>query len=181
MYQHVKNNPGWESLIEDIQIAAQIDKYKHWQNQPKNGLPTRSDGSVVASNTYERTSLMVVGLRLVVNNSIGNGVLRSLPDQMRLGGIEYNFFQYTHSAWIDLGLAYGWPGLLLLPTALLLCLLVSIKKYQGTYRCTVTSLAVSFLVLYLVGEYAFQHGIEILLFVCALLAGLILPGDYKKP
>lgn len=180
-YQHAKNNPGWESLIEDIRISAQIDTHQNWKSPPKYGYPKRSDGSSVAGNTYERVSWGVVGLRLIADQPFGNGLLRSLPSQMQQAGIEFNDSAYSHSAWIDLGLSYGWPGILLISTALLICLIACIKKYRGPYRATVASLAVSFLVLYLVGEYAFQHGIEILLFVCALLAGLIFPNQKPMP
>lgn len=172
-YLHAKNNPGWESLLEDIGISAQIDTHQNWKSPPKYGYPKRADGSSVAGNTYERVAWGMIGLRLIADQPLGNGVLRALPSQMRQGGIEFNDAAYTHSAWIDLALSYGWPGILLIPTALLLCLIACIKKYRGPYRATVASLAVSFLVLYLVGEYAFQHGIEILLFICALLAGLV--------
>ena len=180
-YQHVKKNPGWESLIEDIRISAQTDTHQNWKNPPKYGYPKRADGSSVAGNTYERVAWATVGLRLIADHPLGNGVLRALPYQMRQGGIQFNDAAYTHSAWIDLGLSYGWPGLLLIPTALLLCLITCIKKYRGPYRATVTSMAVSFLVLYLVGEYAFQHGLEILLFISAQLAGLILPTQKPIP
>jgi hypothetical protein len=174
-YQHLKNNPGWESLIEDIRISAQIDTYQHWKSPPKYGYPKRADGSSVAANTYERVAWAVVGFTLIVDHPKGNGILRALPSQMRQGGIDFNDAAYTHSAWIDLGLSYGWLGLLLLPTALLVCLLLCTIRYHSLlYSATVVSLAVSFLVLYLVGEYAFQHGIEILLFISALMAGLIL-------
>jgi hypothetical protein len=180
-YQHIKNNPGWESLIEDIRISVQIDTHQNWKSPPKYGYPKRADGSNVAGNTYERVSWGTVGLRLIADHPLGNGMLRSMPSQMQQVGIEFNDVVYTHSAWIDLGLSYGWPGLLLIPTALLLCLITCIKKYRGPYRATVASLAVSFLVLYLVGEYAFQHGIEILLFISALLAGLIFPNQNSIP
>ena len=180
-YLHGKNNPGWESLIEDIRISAQIDIHQNWKSPPKYGYPKRADGSSVAGNTYERVSWGAVGLRLIADHPLGNGVLRALPSQMRQAGIEFNDAAYTHSAWIDLGLSYGWPGLLLIPTALLLCLITCIKKYRGPYRATVASLGVSFLMLYLVGEYAFQHGIEILLFISALLAGLIFPTQKPIP
>ncbi len=56
-----------------------------------------------------------------------------------------------------------------MPAVLLLCLLLCMNRYRGPYRATV-----AFLVLYLVGEYAFRHGIEILLFISTLMAGLVL-------
>lgn len=170
--QHTKNNPGWESLIEDIHISAQVDKFQNWISPQKYGYPKRADGSSVAGNTYERVSWAVVGIRLIADHPIGNGVLRDLPSQMRQGNITFNYASYTHSAWIDLGLSYGLPGLLLLPTSLLLCLIQCARGFSGVYRSTVASIAISMLVLYLVGEYAFQHSIEILLFVCSLAAGL---------
>lgn len=172
-YLHAKNTIGWESFIEDIRISAQIGTHQNWKSLPKYGYPKRADGSSVFSNTYERVAWGVIGLRLIADHPLGNGVLRALPSQMRQAGIEFNDAAYTHSAWVDLGLSYGWPGILLIPTTLLLCLIACIKKYRGPYRATVASLAVSFLVLYMVGEYAFQHGIEILLFICALLAGFV--------
>ncbi len=173
-YQHVKNNSGWESLIEDIRISSQIDTYQNWKSPSKYGYPKRADGSYVASNTYERVAWAIVGLRIIVEKPLGNGTLRDLPNQMRQVGIEFNDASYTHSAWIDLGLSYGLPGLIILPVVLLICLLLCINKSRSPYRATIASLALVFLVLYLVGEYAFQHGIEILFFICALLAGLIL-------
>jgi hypothetical protein len=39
---------------------------------------------------------------------------------------------------------------------------------------------IAILVLYLVGEYAFQHGVEILFYLAGLLCGLALL-DYSKP
>ncbi len=177
VYLHAKNNPGWESLIEDIRFSAQIDNHDNWKNVSKYGYPNREDGSRVTTNTYERVAWGVFGLRLIADRPLGNGVLRDLPNQMRQVGIEFNDSSYTHSAWIDLGLSYGWPGALLIPSALLLCLLACIKRYSGPYRATVASLAVSFLILYAVGEYAFQHGIEILLFISTFLASLVLLDD----
>ncbi len=180
-YHHTKNNSGWESLIEDILVSVQTDAYQNWKNPSKYGYPLRKDGLTVAANAYERAAWGAVGFKLIVKNPLGNGVLRSLPQQMKQNNIEFNYAAYTHSAWIDLGLSYGWPGILLIPTALLICLIACIKKYRGPYRATVASLVVSFLVMYLVGEYALQHGIEILLFVCTLLAGLILPNQKPIP
>lgn len=172
IYQHNKFNPGWVSLIEDIRISVNIDKFQNWKDPQKYGFPYRADGTPVAGNVYERTALAYVGLRIIIDHPIGNGLFRSLHAQMHQSGIEYSQYVYTHSAWIDLGLSFGWLGLLLLPTSLLLCLVVCFKNHMLFYRATVTSLAFSLIILYLVGEYGFQHGIEILLFVCSLLAGL---------
>jgi hypothetical protein len=179
-FKHTKNNPGWESLIEDISISAQIDKNLRWKTPSEHGLPHRLDGSEVAENTYERVAWAVVGLQLIADYPLGNGLQRALPSQMSQGGIDFNRAAYTHSGWIDLGLSYGLPGLLLMPTLLIFCLIRCIMKGIKFYRATVASLAISMLFIYLVGEYAFQHGIEILMFISSLLVGLILPENQES-
>ena len=174
-YKHIKNNPGWESLFTDIAISAQIDQYPNWQNPPKYGYPKREDGTVVAGNTYERVSWATVGLKLIADQPFGNGLFRSLPEQIKKLAPEFNFgIVYTHSAWIDLGLAFGFPGLLLMPIALLIVMGMATVGLSGRYKATIITLSLALLVLYTVGEYAFQHGIEILFYLCGLLAGLSL-------
>ncbi len=48
------------------------------------------------------------------------------------------------------------------------------------FRATIITIAIAILILYLVGEYAFQHGVEILFYLTGLLCGLALL-DYSKP
>lgn len=174
VFKHVKNNPGWESLFEDIALSSQIDKYPSWQNPSKYGYPLRANGTSVAGNTYERVSWGMVGFRLIQMEPLGNGILRSFPMQIKKLAPEFNSAAYTHSAWIDLGLAFGIPGLILIPFALLLAMLRAIFGLSGSYKATIITLTLAILTLYSVGEYAFQHGIEILFYICGLVGGLSL-------
>lgn len=173
-YKHIKNNPGWESLFADIVISVQTDKYPNWKNPSRFGVPLRNDGTAVASNTYERVSWATVGLRLIAMEPFGNGVFRSFPEQVKKLAPEFNSAAYTHSAWIDLGLAFGLPGFLLIPLALLIMLGRAITGLSGPYNATIITLSLAILILYGVGEYAFQHGIEILFYLCSLLGALTL-------
>ena len=168
----IKNNPGWETLWEDIAISAQVDKHTHWHNPSVYGYPVRADGQSVRPNTYERVAWAVVGLQIIATDPVGTGIFRALPEQMRAKNIEFTSSAYTHSAWIDLGLAFGWPGLVLLPLALIITFCLGAFGRRHYFRGTLVSLSLTILVLYLVGEYAFQHGIEILFFVCAFLSAL---------
>jgi hypothetical protein len=173
-YKHVKNNPGWESLFADIAISVQIDKHLNWQSPSRHGFPMREDGATVAGNTYERVSWATVGLRLIAMQPLGNGIFRSFPEQVKKLAPEFNGAAYTHSAWIDLGLAFGLPGMLLIPVALLVIFGRAATGISGRYKATVITLALALIVLYAIGEYAFQHGIEILLYLGGLLGGLSL-------
>ena len=176
--KHINNNRGWGSLLEDMAISAQIDTYHTWKGTGV-ALPVRKDGSPVAGNTYERFALGTLGLRLITLNQIGNGSLRSLREDAKKIEPNYRNHSYTHSAWIDLGLSFGLPGLLFLPFALLSLLLCAVMNPRVRFRATIITIAIAILILYLVGEYAFGHSVEILFYLAGLLCGLTLV-DYTK-
>jgi hypothetical protein len=177
--KHIKNNPGWGSLFEDMAISAQIDTHHNWKWAGA-ALPLRKDGTPVMGNTYERVAYATLGMRLIALNPLGNGSLRSFGEDVKKK-IEPNYrnHAYTHSAWIDLGLSFGLPGLLFLPIALTALLLCAVMNCRIRFRATIIILAIAILILYLVGEYGFQHGVEILFYVAGLLCGLALV-DYSK-
>lgn len=172
--KHIKNNPGWESLFSDIYVSAQIDKYKNWQNTPKFGPPKRDDGEAVRRNTYERVSWAVAGASLLINHPLGYGTLRSFPKQMKEIVPDFSGSPYTHSAWIDIGLTFGLPGLALIFTAIGIILMRAIRGDGSPWRASVFTLSVTILILYGVGEYGFQHGIEILFYFLGFLSGISL-------
>jgi uncharacterized protein YacL len=140
----------------------------------------RKDGTPVALNTYERVALATLGARLIALNPLGNGSLRSFREDVKKIEPNYRNHPYTHSAWIDLGLSFGLPGLLFLPIALAALLLCAVINPQIRFRATIITTAIAILILYLVGEYAFQHGVEMLFYLAGLLCGLALLG-YSKP
>jgi len=176
--KHIKNNPGWDSLFEDIAISAQIDTYQSWKGTGA-ALPLRKDGTSVAGNTYERVAFATLGMRLIALNTLGNGSLRSFRDDVKKIAPNYNNHHYTHSAWIDLGLSFGLPGLLFLPIAFISLLVCAALNPQIRFRATIITTAIAILILYLVGEYAFGHSVEMLFYLAGLLCGLTLV-DYAK-
>jgi hypothetical protein len=176
--KHIKNNPGWGSLFEDIAIAVQIDTHHFWKGTGV-ALPMRKDGTTVASNTYERVALGALGIRLIALNPIGNGSLRSLKEDAKKIEPNYRGHSYTHSAWIDLGLSFGLPGLLFLPIAFISLLMCAALNSKIRFRATIITTSIAILILYLVGEYAFNHSVEMLFYLAGLLCGLALV-DYVK-
>ena len=176
--KHIKNNPGWNSLFEDISISTQIDTHHNWKGDG-GALPLRKDGTPVAGNTYERVALGTLGIRLIALNPIGNGSLRSLKDDAKKIEPNYRTHSYTHSAWIDLGLSFGMPGLLFLPIAFISLLICAALNSKIRFRATIITTSIAILILYLVGEYAFNHSVEMLFYLAGLLCGLTLV-DYTK-
>jgi hypothetical protein len=178
-------NRGWDNFIEDVQIAIQIDRHPHWQNVPQFGYPVRDDGLVVLANTYERFAWAAAGLRAIPRYPQGVGVLdrpfEISPNSMpQMPDDSYYVPKIvTHSGWIELGLAFGVPILSLIFISLCSTFIEAIRN---THLAKMTVLALIFTIssLYLVGEVAIQHGIEILIFLMALLPALLLKKQCQK-
>ena len=179
--KHIKNNPGWGSLLEDMAMGAQIEKYPNWKDYIELGEPLRADGSKVEGSAYVRVAWARAGLEIIREHPLGAGIFRHFHIQVKdrapkMGDIAV----YTHSAWVDIGLAFGIPGLLFMPIALLALLFCPANNPRIRFRAKIITLAIAILILYLVGEYAFGHGIEILFYLAGLMCGLALV-DYSKP
>lgn len=147
---------------------------KNWMDLSKYGYPIKENGQTVSHNTYERAAWAAAGVMLIIENPIGIGIFRGLQIQMEQVGINFNGGIYTHSGWIDIGLAFGLPSLLFLTLCLLICLIGSIKNIKISESAPISFLSLSILILYLVGEYAFQHGIEMLIYFCTFISVLFL-------
>jgi hypothetical protein len=163
-------NSGWRTFFKDALVSAQIDQYPNWKNLPELGFPKHQNGKGVAPNTYARIALATVGLRLLVQNPYGIGVVRSLPESMKEIDIQFSYYAYTHSAWIDLGLAYGVIGMLIPMSTLTLLLIINFFRKNTKNRSILILFSSNFLLLYFIGEYAFQHGIEILFYFISFIS-----------
>ena len=173
--KHIKNNPGWGSLFEDMAMGAQIDKYPNWKDYIRLGQPLRADGSKAEGSAYLRVAWARVGLEVIRENPVGAGVFRYFHIQVKDRAPKIgDTAVYTHSAWVDMGLAFGIPGLLFMPITLIAILFFAVLNPRIRFRATIITTATAILILYLVGEYAFQHGVEILFYLAGFLCGLAL-------
>jgi hypothetical protein len=89
-------------------------------------------------------------------------------------------FSSTHSAWIEFGLAFGYPGMFLLLGTLVILITRSARK-QFMFRATCLSISLSLLLMYTVGELSTAHAVEILFywiaFIFAIQAKIIFYPD----
>ena len=177
-YLQTTVNKGWHTLIDDAKIAVQIDRYAHWQNPAQMGYPKRDDGQMVSPSTYERVARAVAGSRAIIAYPQGVGVLTypfakhpNAPPKMVVGPNTQGFA--THSGWVELGLAFGIPILVLIFGTLLVTF-IEAARHSYPARMTVLGFAVLIASLYTVGELAIQHGIEILFYLLALVPALLL-------
>lgn len=175
-------NKGWHTLIEDVKVAVQIDRYPNWQNLAQMGYPKREDGQMVVPNTYERVAWATAGSRVILSYPQGVGVLAYpfakhplAPPKMVVSPNSSGIA--THSGWVELGLAFGIPILGLIFLALLLPFMGAARQAYPA-RMTILGFVILIFSLYTVGEVAIQHGIEILYYLLAFIPALLLtkPG-----
>jgi hypothetical protein len=177
--QHVQVNLGWQNLIADIKVATQIDAYPHWKNVKEMGYPNNALNQPVAANTYERVAWARAGVREILANPLGAGVLAGPYAALTNPGgylaikTDYSGVISTHSAWVEFGLAYGWPYLGFIFTNMAILLIFSIRA--RVFRYTSLSLVCVIALIYLIGEVSSQHGVEILYYFLALIAALVIP------
>ena len=171
IYKHTRLNQSWNTFIEDIEIGYQIDHYSHWQDHAK-GLPNNSVG-IVNWSTYERSALATVSLKYLNQFPLGTGVLGdSLKRMAAKNGIESNSLRFSHSGWIDLTLAIGIPGFLLILLSMLSSFYWALKS-----RTEVASVSVWWLLAialyWLIAELATnKHFVEMLIFMLVFIGAV---------
>ena len=175
--EHVKHNPGWSTMWEDTKTSIQVEKYPNWQNLGVMGYPQNAAGEVVKPNTYERLAWAVSGIQILLpENPLGLGILKQ--PFTRLVKEKYpnsgDSIPGSHSAWVDIALAFGYPGIFLFLASLFSIGYLSILT-NSPFKNLVGLMSIGLILLYTVGEIGSQHSIEILCFVISLLSALLLP------
>lgn len=171
VHKHLKLNQQWNTFVEDFEIGYQVDTYPHWQDQSK-GYPNNSVG-IVNVSTYERAAWATVGLRYLNQYPLGAGVLGdSLKKMAAKNGIESNSLRFSHSGWIDLTLAIGIPGFLLILLSMLSSFYWALKS-----RTEVASVSIWWLLAialyWLIAELATnKHFVEMLIFMLVFIGAV---------
>lgn len=176
--KHLQQNAGWSTMWEDTKIAVQVEKYPNWQNPGEMGYPLNALGQVVKVNTYERVAWAMVGATILLpQNPLGVGVLtkpfnatlkRAFPNSA-------DTMTGTHSGWVDIALAFGYPGLFLMLGALVSILCISLST-PGPFQGLTSLLSLSTILLFTIGELGSQHAIEMLCFLIGLMSSLLPPS-----
>ncbi len=171
VHKHLKLNQQWNTFVEDVVIGYQIDVYSHWQNH-SNGYPNNSTG-IVNHSTYERTAWATAGIRYLNQYPLGAGVLGdSLKRMAAKNGVESHSLRFSHSGWIDLTLAIGIPGFLLILLSMLSSFYWALKS-----RTEIASVSIWWLLAialyWLIAELATnKHFVEMLIFMLVFVGAV---------
>lgn len=169
-------SPGWETVFADIQIAVDIDKYDAWKGvnpSTEQPWPKNSLGTVVAANTYLRFAFISAGFREIIRHPLGYGTINNaaFPRLLKIDGITFDGQGSTHSGWIDLALAFGFPSILIVFSSMALTLLFSLQVGSKSFVLYLTRWII--LAVYLAGffmEITYKHTFEAAIFFITLCA-----------
>lgn len=170
---------GWYSLVADVKTAIDVDRHLEWKTDNAGKvLPLNENGEVVSASTYMRVAWAVIGIRLIEKYPMGYGSINSSYDGL-LGyeSIDPGKHGQTHSGWVDFGLAYGIPGLLLLMGALI-CVLFLTPPNPPFWALQAFYIAATFFPLALIAEITWKQYFEASLFFLTYAAAIILMGNF---
>ncbi|WP_353202782.1 hypothetical protein [Polynucleobacter sp.] len=171
--QHLSINRGWNHFIDDVTVAVKIDEVPNWQDVKKYGYPKTASGEPVYPNNYERAAWATAGIHSITQNPLGYGLLEHSLGKVIRKSYPETTIRSSHSAWIDLGLAFGIPGLLLTLGALLSTIVLALKS-NSPNRLVVIWIAADLLFTFTIAEVSSKHTIEILFFCIALLNAMLI-------
>ena len=174
--QHLSINRGWNHFVDDVTVAVKIDEVPNWQDVKKYGYPNTASGEPVYPNNYERAAWATAGIHSLSKNPLGYGMLEHSLGKVIRQSYPEAMIRSSHSAWIDLGLAFGIPGLILTLGALLSTIVLALKS-NSPNRLVVIWIAADLLLTFTIAEVSSKHTIEILFFCIALLNTMLLEQE----
>jgi hypothetical protein len=180
LFQSISRNSEWKSFVADAKVAVQIDQYDHWKNRSK-GYPLNEIGQLPTDSNYSRIAWAIAGARLLIENPFGYGIM-SLSFA-GLGKLKWpdSDLSLTHSGWLDFALGYGFPGLLLLGSAVVLAWR-NCKQLHFPWRIVGRWGLSSMAIVFLVKEVSFETVVNALIFMVVFVSSmsLIRRGGFAK-
>ena len=166
----------WDSgFIADVRAGLDIRSNPQWlRGEGAVPLPLNSKGDPVNSSTYHRVAWAVAGIHLIAEHPFGYGVIKnSFTGLLDVSGVSHGGLGQTHSGWVDFGLAYGFPGVLLLLAWILSIVYIATKNIDGL-NILAASIAIIYIPLMLIAETAWKEYLEAEFFMLIFASGLIL-------
>jgi hypothetical protein len=165
---------GWNSIFADAAVAIDIDQHTQWQKREQSvATPLNYLGNPAASNTYYRAAYATVGIRLIGIYPLGYGSInQSFVGMQKHAGIQNEHLGQVHSGWIDFGLAFGIPGLVIFFLTLLSTIYLGLRSHLQTNLVPVV-ICITLIPFCLIAEMSYKQYFESLIFFIALSASLV--------
>lgn len=172
LVQHVKQNDSWRTLFADIKVATQLEESDAWKDYGAKGYPKNELGLVVNGTNYLRASWAQAATQLILERPLGYGLLYQSFGHFAKEKWPNSTLDTSHSAWLDITLAIGIPGMLLLLTSAVLAFKNLLQRGSSAFAIATLWMMQSIFMLMLTTEVARQVYLEALIFVILLSTGM---------
>jgi hypothetical protein len=177
IYTHIKTQPTWSTFVVDSIAAFDFEKNDQWQyDGAEKGLPLNKLSTTVSGTTYLRVAWAVKGSELLVEYPLGYGlVINSFGPLAKLKWPNSKL-THSHSGWLDLGLAFGIPGLLLI----LIALITAVSQCSKTSKFIPKSgvwVLLSVALVFITSEVAERVLFDYLIFLIAFFSSSSINAD----
>ena len=165
---------GWSTIFEDAKAGIEIDKNQQWQKTEGSvPMPLNSLGITAAGNTYTRFAYAAVGIRLISDYPLGYGSINSsFAGLQEYALVPHEHQGQVHSGWIDLGLAFGLPGLGLVFLTMLSIIYFALKNRSALVLPWAT-MCLAFIPFGLIAEITWKQYFEATIFFLVLGATIV--------
>jgi len=176
IYSHIKSQPTWTSFFADSRAALDFEHNQQWKYSGAKGYPLNEFGGPVSTTAYERVAWAAKGAELLVNYPLGYGLVINSFGPLAQKKWPDSRLTHAHSGWIDLGLAFGIPGLGLILFSLLATAYKCAHKTSFFARAGVWVL-LSIALVFISSEVAERILFDYLIFLIAFFAALSINAD----
>ena len=165
---------GWSTIFEDAKAGIEIDKNQQWQKTEGSvPMPLNSLGITAAGNTYTRFAYAAAGVRLISEYPLGYGSINSsFAGLQEYALVPHEHQGQVHSGWIDLGLAFGLPGLGLVFLTMLSIIYFALKNRSALVLPWAT-MCLAFIPFGLIAEITWKQYFEATIFFLVLGATIV--------
>ncbi len=116
----LKSDPRWQNFVGTVPIAWDIDRNTLWLNSIPDALPLSSNGEPVDLSAYSRIAWAHEAWRMLLAHPWGIEISRETFHRLELAKYGHADMAHSHNGWLDFGLNFGFPGLILWATFLFL-------------------------------------------------------------
>jgi hypothetical protein len=172
LVQHVQRNDSWKTLFADVKVSMQIEKNDAWKDYGARGYPLNERGSIVNGTNYLRAAWAQVAIQLIAERPLGYGLLYQSFGHFAKEKWPNSIMDTSHSAWLDITLGIGIPGVLLILLAGGLALKNVSQHAPNIFGIAIFWALLSIFLLMITTEVARQVYIEALIFMILLATGI---------
>lgn len=171
-----ETDPRWHNFLETVPIAWNIDRDTLWLNYDQQNMPLTPSGKVVEASAYYRIAWAHEAWRMLLAHPWGTEISRNTFHDLVLTKYGNAQMSHSHNGWLDFGLNFGFPGLLL--WAAFFFLLArrgwrTWKKHREPLGLALTLLVILFTFRALLDSIFRDHMVEQFMLVAGLLLGAL--------